>query len=184
MNYYTVELNAAAGDFWFVKDFRDGSGQEIDARVFTECRRYDGAPVSAPLPLGEPGKFTLGSFDCPIVEAGVGRSCAALENSVQLVSLRVGSLDSHVILNSTRSVSCIDETRSEFELFDEDSARPELAGEYHVFYVLRLDPRRVPPDAQMFRLAEYTEALVVSEPMKRLLEDVGANDGITFEAVT
>jgi hypothetical protein len=183
-HYYRVGLNPERSDVWFIEAPMNRDGDEIDPRLFTQSKRWrPEEELFSTRPSGEPARFALGEFDCPIVDSEVGRAIASRDEHVQLIPLSIGSSANYAILNALRLVRCIDEQGSEFERFTKASSRPDLTGQFKVFYQLRLDRRKIPADAHIFRLTDFTLALIISEEMKQLLHTIAADDGISFDSV-
>lgn len=79
-------------------------------------------------------------------------------------------------------IDCVDEEKSDFEKFENnDLVRPDLAGEYRVFFKLVIDPSKV-GDHHIFRLKKSSTTLIVSEEVKRRIEMAGVK-GASFEPV-
>ena len=186
MKLYEVVFNPKAENVWFLDGPQTSDGNEVDPRIFRNCTRWQGhGNLLVPNFTGVEAHFALGEFDYPVVEASLAAAIEELDNEVQLIPLSIaGRGSAHVILNVLRSLECIDEEASEFDRFTVTGSRPDLAGQYKVFYRLRLHPTVVPENAHIFRVARYETAMIVSQTMKELLMKKGGDDGIMFIPVT
>lgn len=184
MGFYRVVLDAKAETTWFLPAPQTFHGEEIDPRVFGECVKWEGAEnLQVSSMSGTPARFALGEFDYPVLDTSVANAVEELDPCVQLIPLSISGRRGHVILNVLRSVECVDEDRSEFDRFLTTGSRPDLAGQYKVFYRLCLSSRAIPDGAHIFRLAGYEIALIVSETMRTTLMEVKGDDGIAFVSV-
>lgn len=185
MKFYRVVVSPNAKSNWFLDAPKTPDGEEVDPRNFCECVRWEGTEnLLVPSATGAPGRFILGEFDYPVLDASVATAVAKLDPSVQFIPLSIAGRRGHGILNVLRSVECIDEDGSEFDRFQATGSRPDLAGEYSTFYRMRLDPTKIPKCAHIFRIAGYEIAMIVSELMKHVLVREKGDDGIVFMPVT
>jgi hypothetical protein len=82
-----------------------------------------------------------------------------------------GLPEPYYILNSLRTLRCIDEARSEeVEYWKPEHGEPERVGEYRAVYGLRIDPIKA-AGADIFRTWGWTVALIASEHLKQTLEE-------------
>lgn len=80
-------------------------------------------------------------------------------------------------------LDCVDESKSEFKKYvANDPVRPDRAGEYSAFFSLIIDPEKV-EGKHIFRLKKHLGAIIVSEEVKRRLEQAGVT-GAIFESVS
>ena len=87
-----------------------------------------------------------------------------------------------VLIVETR-VDCVDEGRSDFMKFEEDDpVRPDLAGQYRAFTKLIVDRERIGA-RHIFRIEKFMGALIVSEEVRRRLDEAGVV-GAVYDPVT
>ena len=169
---------------WFLKSPVGPSGEELDPRLFTKGQRYAGGH-GLRLPQRREGRaldFTLADFDMPVASARaaelLGRYCG---DSVQLVPVAVeGEAEPFAIVNVLATCRCIDEKRSDFDLWTEEDERPDRLGQYRMFSELKVDAARVPEGSHLFRLEGWLIALVVSEQLQAALKAARLS-GLLFE---
>ncbi|MFO0755162.1 MAG: hypothetical protein U0359_01620 [Byssovorax sp.] len=128
--------------------------------------------------------FCLTSFGDPLAREPLARAMVEIVGSdLQCLPVRVGDDKEFSLLNAIRLVQCFDEERSEFLKWTERDNRPDKLGEYRMVTRLRLDARKIPPDAHVFRVELWPVALIVSEVVKATMEHVGCS-GAKFREVT
>src|SRR5688572_475928 len=89
----------------------------------------------------------------------------------------------HRIANALRTADCVDEQRSRgVELWTAEEGPPDRIGDYHAMDKLMIDPART-GGLDFFRVTRYLVALVVSERLKRAMEDAKLL-GPKFDPVT
>lgn len=185
MTFYRIRSDLALGDAWYLKAPTDDSDNEVDARVFTECRTYD-APTSLHVSLRRPGApvdFTFADFEMPVVSERAAETIAAFSpDALQLLPVTIEP-DRHgyMILNVLTSRSCVDEKRSKFTKWTPADGRPEKVGQYRMFSDLVLDASKLEGE-HIARVREWMVTLVVSEELKDALQETGTT-GIVFDLV-
>jgi hypothetical protein len=172
-------------DQWFLDDPRAADDQEIDARDFTEGRPYEG-PLPARVPVYQPGRevaFALSSFDMPVVSSLVADAIERVAaGEAEFFPVKIaGAKGQYQILNVICRAECLDEARSEFTMWTEADNYPEMMGNYKMISTIRVDPART-EGHHIFRIARWTLALLVSDTLKKLLEDI-PKLGVVFEPV-
>jgi hypothetical protein len=114
----------------------------------------EGKPVADPGPLktrpfsrGEERTFTVANADrTPIANEQVANVFRALAlDDVQLFQVAVeGASERYYIVNATKSFKCVDEKNSrEVQVYPQDGAVPERAGEYRSISGLRIDTSKI-----------------------------------------
>jgi hypothetical protein len=105
-------------------------------------------------------------------------------NDIQRFPVHVDRMDEkYEIINVAACIDCLDTERSNVEWFEEgNDIRPDLAGEPSSVNPLFIDPDRV-GDHQIFRVEGWTLPVIVSEQVKRALEQAHVS-GILFKPVT
>jgi hypothetical protein len=185
-NFYRVYADHEQyPDQWFLDDPRTADGHEIDARDFRVGRSYTG-PLPVIVPVGNKGRelaFNLGAFDMPVVSQAVAKVIRRIAaRDVQLFPVTIpGAKDRYEILNVISRAECLDELRSEFTMWSEADKDPERLGKYSMISTIRIDPARV-DGHHLFRIARWTLALLVSEPIKDALQEI-PQLGVVFQSV-
>ncbi len=161
---------------WHLGDPLDEQGREVDdPYVFTA-----GRPVHVngrlTIPIDEPGRrlefSTAGLGMAPIVHVRVASLFAELApDDVQLIPVDVqGQPDQYLILVATKNIRCIDDEASdEVRYWKPEHGQPDRVGDYKSVIGMRIDPTKV-GEARVFRTWGWDIALIVSEDIKRALE--------------
>jgi hypothetical protein len=187
MRYFELLDDMRILDRWELGSPVDASGQELWHGHFSQ-----GLPLElrspAFIPLHAPGRaldYTTTALGIPVVHAKVEAlfSRLQLQAQLQLFPATVeGQAGSYFLANPLRVIRCIDDARCEaaFHYTAEDE-EPERLGEYRNVRGLRIDPSQV-GDAQIFRPWGWQVALIVSERVKRTLEEDSVT-GVRFKEV-
>ena len=185
---YSLAFDPQLTDQWFVGTPTDHCG---DAWAFwrllggTSLEADDLLPWRAKVQQsGKRLAFSFAGFDVPFVTSEIAvRLSQVLGGQAQFPELSIdGAVSEHQILVVTKTVRCVDERLSEFTKWGPTDQRPDKEGEYRTFSRLRLDPARVPSDATIFRVWGWKQALIVTDPIARLLQS-WVPTGLTYEAV-
>lgn len=90
---------------------------------------------------------------------------------------------SYFVLVIEKTIECVDEVRSEFEMFEKDDpVRPDLAGSFSGFFCLKVDSNKIMGE-DFFRIKRHEISVIVSQRVKNRLESIGAT-GMYFSDVT
>jgi hypothetical protein len=139
------------------------------------------------VPVHHPGivlDFCLTSFAVPIASAALARAVAAVAgDDVECLPVEIAGQHEMMVLNATRLVRCLDESRCEFIKWTKEDHRADLAGQYRQVSKLMLDPLSIPADVHFFRVEGWRVALIVSEAVKVAMERAGCQ-GAQFEQVS
>ncbi|QRK11988.1 hypothetical protein JQX13_19220 [Archangium violaceum] len=132
-------------------------------------------------PAGIPIEFSH-SLGGPIVHRRVVAlfERLGLQKEVQFIPVEVeGQTEPWFILNALQVIRCIDDARCEEVLYwlPEDN-RPDVLGQYRNVRGLKVDPTKI-GEAHIFRPWGWPVVLIVSEHLKRALEEEGIT-GIKF----
>jgi hypothetical protein len=97
-----------------------------------------------------------------------------IQNEAQFIPAQVeGQSEPYFVLNPLRIVKCVDEARSEeFSVYEPGYDDPEKVGHYRYVSGLKIDPEKV-GDASVFHPWGWTVVLIVSERVKRAIEEEG-----------
>lgn len=176
MQYFELLDDMRIRDRWELGDPVDASGQEIWHGHFSEGRPLE-VRTPAFIPLHAPGRaldFTTTALGIPVVHARLGAlfERLQLQHQLQLLPANIeGQADSYLLINTLRVIRCIDDARCEAVFrYTEEDAEPERLGEYRNVRGLRIDASQV-GDAQVFRPWGWQVAIIVSERVKRALEE-------------
>lgn len=184
--YYQLRDDMLILDRWVLGDPHGGSDW-VDPGQF-----IDGRPVSISIPLtfdvlhpGKPLDFSTGMMCVPVVTRRAADVLTAVCGSqVQLIEVGVeGHAGPFFIANATRNADCVDEQRSRgVEIWKPEDGQPEKVGEYQSIFKLQIDPARA-GGLDFFRVARWWIGLIVSERVKRAMEDENLL-GPKFDPVT
>lgn len=175
--YYELMDNRRTHTRWHLGGPLDTQGQEIDPWQFREGRvlKFDGL-LTFPVDVsGEPLDFCWAAFAIPVVHHRFMQLLQSLQvQGVQFIPVQVeGHPGPYFILNALHVLRCIDEARSsEVQHWRAEDNQPEKIGEYRYVHGMRIDPSKV-GDARIFRTWGWRIALVVSDDLRRAIEDSG-----------
>lgn len=183
--FYRLLADPKAVKRWYLKAPLDASGNELDARVFTQGLRYLGAlPLMIPLRrYGDLVDFNFGDFDMVVTPAKINAEIERqLGPQVQRISVEIESGNKDFeILNVLDVVRCIDKQSSEFTIWTENDGRPDKTGQFRMITQLRIDANAAEGHC-LFRIAEWPITLIASEDIKKILES-NVTTGVAFEPV-
>ncbi|HSP80679.1 MAG TPA: DUF1629 domain-containing protein, partial [Myxococcaceae bacterium] len=139
------------------------------------------------LPVSQEGvalDFTLTGLASAVVSEAFVSLCEPMlgRDEVQFIPARVeGRAETYFILNTLRTIQCIDVARSKRVVFWEPRhGVPELVGHYRYVGGMVLDVTSI-GDAQMFRTWGWTMGVIISERIQRAIVSAGLV-GPKFEA--
>lgn len=181
MKFFRVKDSFAIRNRWILGEPML-NGEELDPRLFTECRKYsDGRVLNILVEEGAvPLDFTLGPFDMPVVKRCLAEMIENLAPAeVQRIPVRIGRLDDYEILNVLALCDGIDEERSEITRWRAEDGCPEKVGKYFGIGDLVLRGKDA-GQFKIFRLKNWELPLIVCETIKRNLSKLGAS-GIDFK---
>ncbi|WNG41801.1 hypothetical protein F0U61_04665 [Archangium violaceum] len=171
---------------WHVRmprDDEEGREELFDVWRFNEGRVLN---IEKPIrlsvkPTGIPIEFSH-ALGIPIVHRRVVAlfERLGLQKEVQFIPVEVeGQTEPWFILNALQVIRCIDDARCEEVLYwlPEDN-RPDKLGGYRNVRGLKVDPEKI-GEAHIFRPWGWKVVLIVSEHLKRAMEDEGIT-GIKF----
>jgi hypothetical protein len=184
--FFDLDDDRVSLDRWHLRSPVDEHGQKINPWQFNEGRWLEPRGlIRFPVrPDGRELDFTLAAFSIPVVNGRVVQLFERLGlQEVQFLPVQVeGHAGPHFILNTLRSIRCIDDARcGEVRYFKPEDEQPEKVGEYRVVSGMRIDPTKV-EDARIFRPWGWRVALIVSEELKQALEREGLT-GLRFTEV-
>jgi hypothetical protein len=114
--------------------------------------------------------FVLSASQVPIVSENLREVLEGLgDPCVQFLTVRIdAAVGTYFAVHAHRHLQCLDETRSKFSRQPGDKAPPGRP--YLAVYMFMVDPRHIPDDAHMFRIADWRPPVIVSEVMKDRIE--------------
>jgi hypothetical protein len=184
VRYYRVQVAPDVGQQWFPNEPIGPDGVSVDARIFTDCTKYDGPPlVLRTRQSGRRFQINLGPFDMPIIDVDFGDKLVRLaSNDLQLVAAKIDGKDLAYIVNVLTCCDCIDEARTIGTKWTPADSRPEKVGKYRMIVHLFVDPSRV-GDSDVFRIRHWETPLIISERVASNLTEREL-DGVVLQPVT
>lgn len=185
LKYYELQADPAAFPRWYLGSPIDPAGSEIDPRTFTQ-----GVPVGTQPPLilpfrrtGDEVEFNFCDFDMIVTPRTLNAELETLVGAaIQRIPVSVGNrADEFEILNVCELVKCVDESRSVATKWTASDGRPDKVGQFRMVIELKIDPSAA-SGHEIFRVAGWPIALVVSEKVKRFFEDRKVS-GLKYERV-
>ena len=175
--YYALRDDRHHPGRWHLSSPLDKHGRKINPWQFDEGRWLEPrGTIRFPVrPDGVELDFSWAAFSIPVVTQRFVQLFERLGvQEVQFLPVQVeGHTGPYFILNSLRTIRCIDDTRcKEVRYFKPEDGQPEKVGEYRVVRGMRIDPTKV-EGVRIFRPWGWTEALVISEDIKQALEREG-----------
>ncbi len=181
MKYFDLFDEMALEGRWHLGRLLTAAGEPVNFRFGTRSDISGGLTTEITHGVRQLA-FCLTSFGDPVVSEDLGAAIQRIAGEeVQLIPLEISKgIGGYVILNATKSIACVDESRSRFLKWTEKDERPDLLGSYRQITQLRVNFARIPPSTNVFRIQGWEVALVVSEDVKREMERVGCK-GAKFE---
>lgn len=182
--YFELVDNMDIQGRWLLGKPVDAQGERMDPWQFSLGRSVD-SPSGMRLRLRVPGNpldYSEASFAIPVVSRRLMELLQGLGvEDVQFFPARVESREEpYFVLNVTRLVDCIDESRCRTERWKPEDGAPDRVGEYRLVERMRIDPRKV-GGARIFRTWGWP-VLIVSEDIKAAMEQEGIS-GTRFTEV-
>jgi hypothetical protein len=176
-------------DVYYPNRWYPGEILGIDNWDFTLPRAI--APEQAPfeLAISKDGDQTdysqAGSCAVHIGNSKVFNLLSEYKN-VQLFPLNIKDrkyIGQYYAIKIMEYLDCLDEEKSVFQIYTEnDSIRPDKAGEYHSIIKMRVDLQKIPENIHVFRLLKHKTTLIVSHHLKNSMEKSGIT-GARFKLV-
>ncbi|EPX58209.1 hypothetical protein D187_004246 [Cystobacter fuscus DSM 2262] len=177
LRYFALEDDMRIEGRWHLRHPLDEQGQKINPWRFTKSQWLEPqGTIRFPVnPDGLTLDFTVDAFGTPVVH---GRMVQLFERlgiqEVQFLPARIeGHMGPFFILNTLRTLRCIDDTRcEEVQYWKPEDGQPEKVGRYRVVAGMRIDPLKV-GDARIFRTWGFSLGLIISEDLKQAMEAEG-----------
>ncbi|WNG21777.1 hypothetical protein F0U63_02700 [Cystobacter fuscus] len=181
MKYYDLHDDVYIPERWHLRmplDDEEGREELFDVGRFKEGRLLDiQKPIRISMkPAGIPLEFSH-ALGVPIVHRRVVSlfERLGLQKEVQFIPVEVeGQKEPWFILNALQIIKCIDDARCDEVLhwLPEDNRPDKQPGEYRNVSGLKVDPEKI-GEAHIFRPWGWKVILIVSEHVKRALEEEG-----------
>ncbi|WP_395843359.1 imm11 family protein [Cystobacter fuscus] len=181
VKYYDLHDDVYIPERWHLRmplDDEEGREELFDVGRFKEGRLLDiQKPIRISMkPAGIPLEFSH-ALGVPIVHRRVVSlfERLGLQKEVQFIPVEVeGQKEPWFILNALQIIKCIDDARCDEVLhwLPEDNRPDKQPGEYRNVSGLKVDPEKI-GEAHIFRPWGWKVILIVSEHVKRALEEEG-----------
>ena len=183
MEYYRILDQKGFPNHWGLEDINVDDDEIFTAFQPLNIEEFRNLEVK-PFIDGVPLDYTqTGTRAVPIVSEKFADVLYEYKEDIQLLPIKVvGYRGQYYILVVTHGLDCIDDNRSDFEIYEEgNDIRPDLVGDYMAFYELKIDTRKV--DRAIFRLEKYNLPVILNEEIKSKLEISGLV-GLKFTLVS
>ena len=183
--FYSVERDPRVRPHWMLGTLASPAEEWVNPSLFTSGRRAQ--PIlDLNVPIEIRGKEVDFNFCHSLVVVTASRFNAAIESidgsAIQRIPVEVdGNRTAYEILNVCKLVACFDEERSVFQKWSEEDSRPEKVGKLEMVVDLKID-RAAATGHDIFRVAEWPLALIISERMKSAFEKFRVT-GVRYERV-
>lgn len=171
MNFYSIDDDNNFLDRWFLGDINVD-----DNWIFTSGKpvNLDELPQELTIEFDQKGveiDFTkTDAYGVPIISESFAEILFEYGEYIQLAPISIPNIaNKYYVLIVTNSIDCVDETRSDFEKFEEgNDIRPDLVGEYEGINVLKIDVSKV--NKPIFRIAKYDVEIIICEEIRQKIE--------------
>ena len=174
--YFRLTLEVRIKGAWYLSTILDQEHEEILGSHFNQGKRFDKMTELTVIPnvVGKPVDFRETSFGVPIVSSTFANVVESLDpEAIQRIPVTVApSTFGYEILNILTMLECIDHEHTLIEYYTEKDHVPEVVGRIKSIQHLTIRPDIV-EGHHIFRLTERWTIIVVSEVLKKALEDSG-----------
>ncbi len=174
--YFRLQSKMEIKGAWYLNDIVDEQGQEILASHFNQGKVFDSAKQLTVLlnVVGNPVDFRLTTFASPIVSNAFADIVESFDpQAIQRIPVTVApSTTGYEILNILTMLKCLDYEHTKIEYYTDKDSIPELVGQIEAIWNITIKPE-IAEGHHIFRLAEWWVIIVVSEDLKRALEEKG-----------
>jgi hypothetical protein len=183
MQYYRLYTGIAYPNRWYLGDVNVDDdwifvkGQPLDENNFKNL-------MVKVYQKGNEMDFTeTNVFSAPVVSERFTEWLYEYMNEVQLLPVKIPNTSRrYFILVVKNKIDCVDESKSSFTKFTKgDAVRPDLAGEYSSFKILKIDPTII--DKSIFRLDKFPMYIIINRDIKDKLEKAKVT-GVKFKLVS
>jgi hypothetical protein len=177
MKYFQLRDDMGIPNRWYLGEIVSEDGTE--PRLRAGIPFSEGGMLRSSVHHGERVlDFCLTSFAVPVARRHIADAIGAVAGSdLQSIPLSIPGTAGMMVLNATRVVRCLDESRSEFIKWTIQDHRSDLAGQYRQVTKLVVEPKSIPDNAHFFRIEGWLIALVLSEAVKSALTEAGCLGG-------
>ena len=183
MQYYRLYTEIAYPNRWYLGDINVNDdwifikGQPLDENEFKNLtvKVYQ---------KGSEMDFTeTNVFTAPVVSEKFTEWLYEYMDEVQLLPVKIHNTSQrYFIMVVKNKIDCVDESKSSFTKFKKgDAVRPDLAGDYSSFKILKINPTIV--DKSIFRLDKFPLYIIVNESLKNKLEKACIT-GVKFKLIS
>lgn len=177
MNYFRLIFDVERENRWLPLDIIDEAGEVILPSSFTkaipfEVPKTDKLKVALdPVVIGNPVHFAMTPWRVPIVDSILAQIIEGFEaDAIQRIPVTVlPDVENYEILNIVSKLNCLDYERTTIQYYDE-YAPPKKIGKIRSLTNIHLIAE-LAENHHIFRLADYTLMIIVSEVLKRVLEE-------------
>jgi hypothetical protein len=174
MEYFRLLDNINYPQRWYLGDIVPDDNNW----KFTYANKVDEALLSNDLKVevyksGIPMDYTTTeAYVVPIVSVALKQALEFVKD-VQFLPVKIEE-KLYYIMVICSVIACLDESESEFEKYTEnDLVGPDKAGDYKSFYKMKIDEKKVGVK-NIFRLGGYDIAIIVSEKVKKEIENINS----------
>ncbi|MCA0454325.1 MAG: hypothetical protein LCI00_10160 [Chloroflexi bacterium] len=177
MNFFRLIFDVELENRWLPLDIVDEVGEVIPPNSFTKGIPF-GLPkieklkvVLDPEVIGNPVHFAMTPWQVPIVDSALAKIIEDFEaDAIQRIPVTVlPDKENYEILNIVSKLNCLDYDRTTIQYYEE-YAPPGKIGKIRSLTNIHLISRSA-ENHHIFRLADYTLIIVVSEVLKLALEE-------------
>jgi hypothetical protein len=174
--WYLGDLNVDIEDVWNLR-----KGRNVNLLIYKDLKiEID--------QKGTPLDYTCSNADnIPVISDLFVECLYEFMHEIDLIPVAVQNLSTNLsnrfyVMVVKNLIDCVDESRSDFRKFEiDDDVRPDLAGEYRSINILKVDKSKI--SKNIFRLAKYDLVTIVSEKLKKNLEEAKLY-GLKFKLVS
>jgi len=187
MDYYEAWQDMSIDDQWFLGDPFDKYGNEISGWHFTLGKEYAShLPFPVSIKIEQEGRMLpvcFGGLNVPYVSQPIKRAILeSCTNKIQFIPVTVEKTEfRYYIMNVLNVFSAISKSSS-IDYYTE-AEWPEKSGKPKYVRELILDKEKIPKNEKIFRLSPSTSHIYIREDIKRMIEIVEPNHGMSFKKI-
>ncbi len=172
--YFRLTLEVNIQGAWYLSTVVDGKGREVLGSYFNQGKYFERATKLTVIPnvIGKPVDFRETSFGVPVVSNTFANVVAGFDpQAIQLIPVTVApSITGYAVLNILAMLDCIDHEHTDIGYYTEKDDVLEVIGKIKLIRNLTIRSEIV-EGHHIFRLAQRWNIIVVSEVLKRALEE-------------
>jgi hypothetical protein len=195
MEYFILQFDIELPSIWYLGDIKNDKGEYIIAGKFTNGVPFDrnnhGKILVEQFVDGKPIDYTQTYLGVPIISERLAETIQSVDkNAIQCLPIEIfGSFDDNKvtltgfeILNIALKLNCIDMTQTIVQRYTENHGSPNKIGKISSLSNIRIISDKA-KGHHIFRLAEWSVKIVVSEYLKDKLLEEGCS-GMKFETAS